>query len=77
MFRSNLQTGASTEIVLYLVPLLLNLQCWVAPRSFALGPAGVAFDANGALVQPAHVTGVQAVVDQVLWAAACLGPAAT
>ena len=60
----------------HLVPLLLNLQCWVAPRAFALGPAGDAFDASGSLVQPAHTTGVQAVVDQVLWAATRLVPAA-
>ena len=60
----------------HLVPLLLNLQCWVAPRAFALGPAGDAFDASGALVQPAHTAGVQAVVDQVLWAATRLVPAA-
>ncbi len=61
----------------HLVPLLPNLQCWVAPRAFALGPAGDAFDASGALVKPAHATGVQAVVDQVLWAAARLAPVAT
>ena len=60
----------------HLVPLLLNLQCWVAPRTYALGPAGDAFDASGALVQPAHTAGVQAVVDQVLWAATRLVPAA-
>ena len=60
----------------HLVPLLLNLQCWVAPRTYALGPAGDAFDASGALVQPAHAAGVQAVVDQVLWAATRLVPAA-
>ena len=45
-------------------------------RAFALGPAGDAFDASGALVQPAHAAGVQAVVDQVLWAATRLVPAA-
>ena len=60
----------------HLVPLLLNLQCWVAPRTYALGPAGDAFDASGALVPPAHTAGVQAVVDQVLWAATRLVPAA-
>ena len=60
----------------HLVPLLLNLQCWVAPRTYALGPAGDAFGASGALVQPAHAAGVQAVVDQVLWAATRLVPAA-
>ncbi len=53
----------------HLAPLLLNLQCWVAPAAFALGHAGDAFDAQGALVNPAHVKSVQGVVDQVLWAA--------
>lgn len=58
----------------HLVPLLLNLQCWVAPRAFALGAAGDAFDASGALVKPAHTAAVQAVVDQALWAAGRLAP---
>lgn len=52
----------------HLVPLLLNAQCWVAPKAFALGNAGQAFDANGALLGDAPRQGVQAVVDQVLWA---------
>jgi NAD(P)H-dependent FMN reductase len=56
----------------HLAPLLLNLQCWVAPTAFALGHAGDAFSADGTLVNPAHVKGVQGVVDQVLWAAARL-----
>ena len=56
----------------HLVPLLLNLQCWVAPQAFALGRAGDAFDAQGALVAEAARKSVQAVVDQVLWAAARL-----
>ena len=60
----------------HLVPLLQNLQCWVAPRSFALGSASDAFDAEGQLVKPAHVHSVQAVLDQVLWAAGRLAPAA-
>ena len=50
----------------HLAPLLLNAQCWVAPRAFALGHAGDAFDAEGTLVNPAHVKSVQAVIDQVL-----------
>ena len=29
----------------HLVPLLLNLQCWVAPKNYALGRAADAFDA--------------------------------
>lgn len=52
----------------HLAPLLMNLECWVAPKGFALGHAGSAFDAQGALVQPAHQQRVCAVVDQVLWA---------
>ena len=58
----------------HLVPLLQNLQCWVAPRAFALGGASDAFDASGALAKPAHTSSVQAVVDQVLWAAKRLAP---
>ena len=50
----------------HLAPLLLNAQCWVAPKAFALGRAGDAFDADGKLVNPAHVKSVQAVIDQVL-----------
>ena len=56
----------------HLVPLLVNLQCWVAPQAFALGRAGDAFDAQGALVAEAARKSVQTVVDQVLWAAARL-----
>ena len=52
----------------HLTPLLLNLQCWVAPRQFALGSAGQAFDASGVLQSPRQRQEVQAVVDQVLWA---------
>jgi len=52
----------------HLNPLLLLLQCWVAPRQFALGNAGQAFDANGVLQSEAHRQGVQGVIDQVLWA---------
>lgn len=53
----------------HLAPLLLNVQCWVAPRNFALGHAGEAFDAQGALINEAHRNNVQAVIDQVLFAA--------
>ena len=52
----------------HLVPLLLNLQCWVAPKAFALGQAAQAFDADGKLVNAFHVKQVQAVIDQVLFA---------
>jgi chromate reductase, NAD(P)H dehydrogenase (quinone) len=53
----------------HLVPLLLNLQCWVAPKTFALSRAGTAFDAQGQLVNEAQRSQVQAVMDQVLFAA--------
>jgi chromate reductase len=52
----------------HLVPLLLNLQCWVAPKAFALGRASDAFDADDKLVDEFHVKQVQAVIDQVLFA---------
>ena len=52
----------------HLVPLLLNLHCWVCPQNYALGRAADAFDADGALTNPAHTKNVQAVIDQVLWA---------
>ena len=53
----------------HLAPLLLNLQCWVAPQAYALGRAGDAFDAQGALAHAAAKTGVSAVAQQVIWAA--------
>lgn len=56
----------------HLVPLLLNAQCWVTPKAFALGRAGDAFDAEGKLVNEAHLKNVQAVIDQVLFASARL-----
>jgi len=56
----------------HLLPLLVNLQCWVAPKAFALSRAGEAFDADGNLVLEKHRQSVQAVVDQVLFAAARL-----
>lgn len=52
----------------HLSPLLLNLQCWLTPKQFALARAGEAFDANGQLAEPAR-QGVQGVVEQALWAA--------
>ena len=58
----------------HLAPLLLNVQCWLAPKAFALSRAADAFDANGALVSEAHRKSVRAVVDQVLWAAERLQP---
>lgn len=53
----------------HLVPLLFNAHCWVAPRTFALGNAGTAFDAHDALVSDSQRKNVQAVIDQVLFAA--------
>jgi chromate reductase, NAD(P)H dehydrogenase (quinone) len=58
----------------HLAPLLLNLQCWVAPKNFALARAADAFDEHGALVNESARKNVQAVIDQVLWAAARLEP---
>ena len=56
----------------HLAPLLINLQCWLAPRNFALGHAGDAFAEDGSLVAEAARKNVQAVIEQVLWAAARL-----
>lgn len=56
----------------HLAPLLLNLHCWVAPRAFALGRAGDAFSPDGQLVNETHRSSVQAVIEQVLFAAARL-----
>lgn len=56
----------------HLIPLLLNLHCWVAPQTFALGRAGTAFDADGHLVDAAAQRHVQAVIEQTLWAASRL-----
>jgi chromate reductase, NAD(P)H dehydrogenase (quinone) len=53
----------------HLQPLLLALHCWLAPKQFALGSAGKAFDDQGQLIEERQRRGVQAVVDQVLWAA--------
>ncbi len=50
-------------------PILQNLQCWVAPRQFAVGGAAQAFDALGQMTQAQQHSGVRAVVEQVLWAA--------
>jgi chromate reductase len=56
----------------HLAPLLLNLQCWVAPSNHALARAGDAFDDQGLLVNEAATKSVRAVIEQVLWAAARL-----
>lgn len=53
----------------HLAALLLNIQCWVAPRNHALGRAADAFDAQGQLVDGKARTSVEAVIDQVIGAA--------
>ncbi|NML86237.1 NAD(P)H-dependent oxidoreductase [Polaromonas sp.] len=53
----------------HLAPLLLNVQCWVAPRNFALAHASEAFDAQGQLLDDAQRQKVQEVIDQVMFAA--------
>ncbi|MCY1550519.1 hypothetical protein D9M68_867820 [compost metagenome] len=58
----------------HLTPLLLNLECWVAPRQFALSRAGEAFDPDGQLATDAARNAVHGVVDQVLWAGQRLRP---
>lgn len=57
-----------------LAPLLRNLQCWVAPRQFALSHADKAFSAYGTLLNETAHEAVQGVVDQVLLAAGRLNP---
>ncbi len=52
----------------HLAPLLANLQCWVAPKQFALSRAHEAFGADGQLASQANRERVQAVVEQVRWA---------
>jgi chromate reductase len=53
----------------HLAPLLINLECWLAPKNFALGRAGDAFDDTGHLKDERAQKSVQAVIDQVIWAA--------
>ena len=60
--------------LLHLSAVLRNLQCWVAPKQYALGHANQAFDAQGHLKDPLAHKSVAAVVEQVLWAAARLAP---
>ncbi|MBD3894118.1 NAD(P)H-dependent oxidoreductase [Hydrogenophaga sp.] len=60
----------------HLAPLLLNLQCWITPRQFSLARADLAFDAAGTLALAADRAGAHAVVQQTLWAARILAPAA-
>ena len=49
--------------------LLADLECWLAPRHFALPRAASAFDAQGQLVDASQAAHVRGVVEQVLWAA--------
>jgi NAD(P)H-dependent FMN reductase len=58
----------------HLAPLLINLECWLAPKNFALGRAGEAFDESGGLKDERAQKSVQAVIDQVIWAAQRLQP---
>ncbi|WP_394788902.1 NADPH-dependent FMN reductase [Rhodoferax sp.] len=58
----------------HLTPLMLNLHCWVTPKQFALSKAFEAFAEDGSLKQDAHRANVQAVIDQVLFAARRLQP---
>ena len=57
----------------HLAPLLMNLQCWVSPKQFALSKAGEAFTSEGQLVAEPAREHVRAVVEQVLWAARRFG----
>lgn len=59
----------------HLAPLLINLECWLAPKNFALGRAGEAFDESGGLKDERAQKSVQAVIDQVIWAAGRLSTA--
>lgn len=56
----------------HLVPLLFNLECWVAPAPFGLSRAADAFNADGELVETGARQKVTAVVERVLWAASRL-----
>jgi NAD(P)H-dependent FMN reductase len=57
----------------HLLPLLMNLGAWVAPKQFGLAKADEAFDPDGQLATDAQRAGLRAVVDQVLWAAPRIG----
>jgi chromate reductase, NAD(P)H dehydrogenase (quinone) len=53
----------------HLSPMLLNLQCWLTPKQFALSRAADAFDADGQLIAEPARQAVRGVVEQTLWAA--------
>jgi NAD(P)H-dependent FMN reductase len=52
----------------HLAPLLRTLQCWVAPKQFAVSKAGEAFDPDGQLASETSRASLRAVVEQVLLA---------
>ena len=52
-----------------LAPIILNAQCWLTPKRFALASAAQAFDTDGQLVDVKQNEAVAGVVQQVLWAA--------
>ena len=60
----------------HLVPLLHDMRCWVAPKRFALSRAADAFDSRGGLTEEKNRQAVQAVIDQVLFAAGRLNQTA-
>lgn len=53
----------------HLAPLLINLECWLAPRHYALAHAASAFDDAGHLIDEGQRARVRGVIEQVLWAA--------
>lgn len=57
-----------------LTPIILNSQCWLAPKRHSLASASQAFDEQGQLIDPKQREAVLAVVQQVLWAAPRLHP---
>ena len=59
-----------------LTPIILNSQCWLAPKRYSLASAAEAFDAQGELVNEIARNSVKAVVEQTLWAAQRLTPQA-
>ena len=59
-----------------LTPIILNSQCWLAPKRYSLASAAEAFDAQGELVDQTARNSVKAVVEQTLWAAQRLAPLA-
>jgi chromate reductase len=52
----------------HLSPMLLNLQCWLTPKQFALSRANEAFDPEGQLFAESARLGVRGVVEQAIWA---------